>query len=59
MDANAVRREAALKRGADGLQSRFEWVLRERPRALANSRRDYVAFCLQLYGKIEQALERK
>ena len=50
-----ARRAAALKRGADELESRLEWVFRERPRALANSRREYVAFCLRLYRKIERA----
>ncbi len=48
-------REAALKRGADELHSQLEWVLRERPRALANARREYVAFCLRLYHRIERA----
>ncbi len=47
--------EAALKRGADELHSRLEWVLRERPRALANARREYVEFCLRLYRRIERA----
>jgi len=51
--------EAALKRGADELQSRLEWALRNRPRALANSRREYVAFCTRLYRKIEHALREK
>lgn len=46
--------EAALKRGSDELQSRLEWILRERPRALANARRRYVDFCLRLYGRIER-----
>jgi len=48
--------EAALKRGADELQSRLEWALRNRPRALENSRREYVEFCLRLYLKIQRAM---
>ena len=54
-----TEREAALKRGADELQDRLEWVLRDRPRALAVARREYVAFCLRLYGKVERAVKRK
>lgn len=53
MDADM--REAATKRGCDELQSRLEWMLRERPRALANARRRYLDFCLWLYGRIERA----
>ncbi len=53
------KRDAALKRGADDLQNRLEWVLRDRPRALANSRREYEAFCLRLYLKIERAVRGK
>jgi len=55
----ASKREAALKRGADELQNRLEWVLRNRPRALENLRREYVAFCLRLYLKIERAMRGK
>lgn len=51
----ANKTEAALKRGCDELQSRLEWILRERPRALANARRSYSNFCLWLYGRIERA----
>jgi len=51
------RIEAALKRGVDELESRLEWVLRERPRALANARRRYQDFCLLLYGRIERAVK--
>jgi hypothetical protein len=47
--------DCALKRGADELQTRLEWFLRERPRALANARRRYLDFCLRLYGGIERA----
>jgi hypothetical protein len=47
--------DRALKRGSDELQTRLEWFLRERPRALANARRRYVDFCLRLYGEIERA----
>ena len=57
--AAQMRREAALKSGVDELQTRLEWVLRNRPSALANSRREYVAFCLRVYGKIERALKGK
>ncbi len=49
------REAAALKRGVDELQLRLEWALRERPRALANARREYIAFCLRLYRRIERA----
>jgi hypothetical protein len=54
-----ARREAALKRGIDELQNRLEWVLRERPHALANARREYVAYCLRLYRKIERAIKQE
>jgi hypothetical protein len=52
-----ARREAALKRGADELQCRLEWVLRNRPRALANARQEYVGFCFRLHRKIERAVK--
>ena len=48
-------REAALKRGADELQDRLEWLRRDRPRALKRARREYVAFCLRLYHRLERA----
>ncbi len=56
-----TKQEAALKRGVDELQTRLELELelRNRPRALANSRREYVAFCLRVYGKIEKAMRWK
>jgi hypothetical protein len=46
--------KAALKRGADELQTRLEWVLRDRPRALDNARRRYRDFCLRAYRAIER-----
>lgn len=55
----AERLEAALKRGADELQARLEWLLRNRPRALKNARRRYVAICLALYTDIERAARRR
>ena len=51
--------EAVLKRGVDELQNRLEWVLRNRPRALENSRREYAAFSLRPYLKIERAMRGK
>jgi hypothetical protein len=59
MSDNVTRREAALNRGADELQARLEWVLRERRRALGNARREYVALCLRQYRKLERALKGK
>ncbi len=50
----SAKRQAALKRGIDDLQNTLEWVLRKRPRALANARREYVSFALRLYRKIER-----
>ena len=50
-----TRREAALKRGADELQDRLTWLLRNRSRALSFANRRYSAFCLLLYRCIEQA----
>jgi hypothetical protein len=52
-------REAALKRGADELQDRLEWVLRKRPRALAIARREYVALCVRLHVKIQRATRKE
>jgi hypothetical protein len=49
------QREAALKRGVDELQSRLEYLLRDRPRALKRARRQYVEFCLRLYRSIARA----
>jgi hypothetical protein len=49
----AERLEAALKRGADELQARLEWELRNRPRALKNARQQYQSFCLRLYKAID------
>ena len=57
MTADGARREAALKRGVDELQTRLEWALRQRPRALANARREYVGFCVRLYSKVEGAMK--
>jgi hypothetical protein len=48
-------KEAALKRGCDELQSRLEWLLRERPRALANARQRYADICISIYVRIERA----
>jgi hypothetical protein len=44
--------EAALKRGVDELQTRLEYLLRNRPRALDNARRRYRRFCLRAYRAI-------
>ena len=49
------RTELALKRGADELQSRLEYLLRDRPRALKFARQRYVNFALVLYRAIERA----
>ena len=49
------RTEAALKRGVDDLQSRLEYFLRERPRALKFARERYVKFALALFRAIERA----
>ena len=54
-----TRREAALKRGADELQDRLTWLLRNRPRALCFANRRYSDFCLLLYRYIEQAARGK
>ena len=47
--------EAALKRGADDLENRLEYMLRSRPRALKRARQRYTDFCLQIYCSIERA----
>ena len=52
------RTEQALKRGARGadeLQSRLEYLLRDRPRALKFARQRYVNFALVVYRAIERA----
>lgn len=54
-----TRRECALKRGADELQDRLAWVLRNRPKALSFANRRYSDFCLLLYRCIEQAARGK
>jgi hypothetical protein len=46
---------AALKRGADELQTRLEWALRDHPRALKRARQRYKDFCLRLYRAIKRA----
>jgi hypothetical protein len=50
------RTEQALKRGVDDLQSRLEYLLRDRPRALRFARQRYVRFSLMLYSAIERAM---
>jgi hypothetical protein len=50
------RTELALKRGVDDLQSRLEYLLRDRPRALEFARQRYVLFSLRLYSAIERAM---
>lgn len=50
----AQAKHEALKRGADNLMNELEWALRDRPRALANSRREYKELCFRMYGKIEK-----
>jgi hypothetical protein len=50
-----TKRKAALKRGVDEVQALLEWLLRTRPRALANERRTYADFYLRLYRQIERA----
>ncbi len=50
----AIRTESALKRGVDELQSRLEYVLRNRPRALKFARKRYVEFAMILYRAIER-----
>jgi hypothetical protein len=52
---SANRTEAALKRGCDDLQSTLEWLLRDRPRALANAKRKYVNNCVSLHRLVEHA----
>ena len=49
------RTEQALKRGVDDLQSRLEYLLRDRPRALKFARQRYVRFALMLYRAIQRA----
>lgn len=53
------RGERALKRGADELVDRAEWVLRDRPRALKNLRSRYRAFCVSIYAVLERAMRRR
>jgi hypothetical protein len=50
------RTELALKRGADDLQIRLEYLLRDGPRALKFARQRYVRFILMLYSAIERAM---
>ena len=49
------RREAALKRGADELMNRAEYVLRDNPKALERARRAYRELCCLLFRAIERA----
>lgn len=42
------------KRGVDELQARLEWALRDRPRALENSRRRYKTFLRLIYRHLER-----
>jgi hypothetical protein len=56
--AHLNTQEAACKRGADELENLAEWVLRDRPRALAQVRRDYQKFCVKLYRKIAREQRR-
>jgi hypothetical protein len=51
----AERTEAGLKRGVDDLQSRLEYFLRGRPRALKFARERYVKFALTLFRANERA----
>lgn len=55
MKATSDAKEAALKRGADDLEDRLEYLLRSRPRALKHARQRYTDFCLRLYHSIERA----
>jgi hypothetical protein len=48
-------REAALKRGVDELQTRLEWILHNRSRALKFAQRRYMQFAQRLYRAIERA----
>ena len=48
------RTEAGLKRGVD--ESRSEYALRDRPRALKFAQERYVRFSLVLYSAIEWAM---
>jgi hypothetical protein len=49
------RQKAALKRGADDLQSCPEYLLRNRPRSLKFARERYVRFAVLLFRAIEKA----
>jgi hypothetical protein len=53
--ASSIAAEVALKRGLDNLQNLSEWLFRNRQRALAVARREYVNYCLRLYRKIARA----
>jgi hypothetical protein len=50
----AQRREAALKRGIEELQTLLEYALRERPLALRFARERYERFALALYHALER-----
>jgi hypothetical protein len=47
-------RNGALKRGVDELQTRLEWILRNRSRALKFAQRRYMQFARKLYRAIEE-----
>jgi hypothetical protein len=51
----STTRQAACKRGIDELENILEWLLRDRPRALAIAKHEYEGFCLKLYRKIQRA----
>lgn len=48
-------REVALEYGADELMNRAEYILRDKPRALARVKRAYCDFCSLAYRVIERA----
>jgi hypothetical protein len=45
--------ERAVELGPVELMALLEWELRNRPRALQNQRKKYIAFCVELYRKLE------
>jgi hypothetical protein len=58
-EVRPTTRERALELGADELHARCEWVLRDRPRALRNLRRQYRGMCLWLGRRLNRAAREK
>ena len=49
------RKDRAVELGPVELIALVEWELRDRPRALGNARREYIAFCHRLYRRLTRA----